>query len=64
MEFMKGLQQELRQLGLNIEVDEKPLEISHADIVKLNNEISNMTKNNGIMLASSPYKAARFACSV
>ena len=64
MEFMKGLQQELQQVGLNIEIDEKPLDISYSDIVKLNNEISNMAENDRIMLAYSPYKAGRLACSV
>lgn len=64
MEFMKGLQEELQQLGLNIEVDERQLDISHSDIIRLNNEIGNMVENDRIMLASSPHKAARFACSV
>lgn len=63
MEFIKGLQEELRQMGQELDFEEKILEISHSDIVKLNSEIGKMVENDRIILESSPNKAARFACS-
>ena len=63
MKFMQGLQQELQQMGHDAEVDEKVLELSSTDIVKLNNEINVMVEKDRIMLESSPGRAARFACS-
>lgn len=63
MEFMKGLQDELQKNGKNIEMEETVLEISPADIVKLNSKISKTIEDDRIMLESSPSKAARFACS-
>lgn len=63
MEFRKGLEEELRKEGINIQVDKRVLDISSTDIVRLNRRIGQMIDDDRRMLESSPSKAARYACS-
>ena len=63
MEFRKGLEEELRKEGINIQVDKRALDISSTDIVRLNRRIGQMIDDDRRMLESSPSKAARYLCS-
>ena len=63
MKFREGLQAELNQEGIDVQVEEEVLDISSTDVVRLNQRIGRMIEDDRIMLESSPGKAARFACS-
>ncbi len=63
MKFREGLQAELDQEGIDVQVEEEVLDISSTDVVRLNQRIGRMIEDDRIMLESSPGKAARFACS-
>lgn len=62
MEFGKGLEEELRKEGINLQVKERIEDISSTDIVRLNNKIGQMIEEDERMLKQSAINAGRFPC--
>lgn len=62
MEFGKGLEEELRKEGINLQVKERIVDISSTDIVRLNNKIGQMIEEDERMLKQSAINAGRFPC--
>lgn len=63
MSILHVLQEDLLKEGIDLKIDEYPVNITSTDIMRLNNEIELTVKDNRVMLESSPGRAARYACS-
>lgn len=62
MEFRKGLKEELKKEGIDLQVKERIVDISSTDIVRLNNKIGKMIEDDERMLKQSAINAGRFPC--